>query len=135
MLNLRTLLPIYAVLVLIGGLVAIAVPAPYMSLYGVTAPDAAAVVLLRVVGAAGIGLAVMCWFARNAAASPARDALILGLAVTNALTGIVLVMGALSGSFNALSWMPAAMYLIFAVLFGLAARPAASPQVASASGA
>lgn len=132
--KLRIVLSVYAVLTVIGGLVALIAPAPYMGLYGVPAPDAAAVVLLRVVGAAGIGIAVMCWFARNADASPARDALVLGLTVTNALTAVVLIMGAISGSFNVLSWMPAAMYAVFTVLFVHAGRTSMAPRVAAGAG-
>lgn len=132
--KLRALLAVYAVLIAVGGLVSLFVPAPYMSLYGVTDPDTAAIVLLRVVGATGIGLAAMAWYARNADASTARDALVLGLTVMNALTAIVLFTGAWSGGFNALAWVPAALYALFTVLLAIAGRASMAPKSAAGAG-
>jgi hypothetical protein len=128
--KLRMVLSVYAVLMLIGAVVSLAVPAQYMEFYGVV-PDATAVLLLRAIGAAGVGLALMAWLARNANASPALDAMVLGLTVMSAITAVVLAMGAASGRYNALAWVPAGLYALFAVWFGIAGRASMTPKPAA----
>lgn len=120
--NIRTLFSVFAVLIGIGGIVAIAAPAFMLAAYGVQDADPVSMALLRYVGATGVGLAVMAWFARNAEASSTRDALVLGLTVMTGLAAIVLFVTMLSGPFNMFGWLPVAMYAIFALLFTLVGR-------------
>ena len=120
--NLRTVLSAFAVLIVLGGLAALLVPGTMMHFYGVGTPDAVAVVLLRAVGAMGIGVGLMAWSARGADDSAARNALVPGLTVFNGLSAIALLLGALSGLFNAFAWVPVAAYAIFTVLFLAAGR-------------
>lgn len=120
--KLRTLLSVYAILIGIGGLIWLLVPAPNLELYGITAPDPVAVLLARFAGTMAIALGVMAWVARGAAASPARNALVLGITVANALGAIVCLLGALSDDLNAFAWAPVAFYGLFTVLFVVAGR-------------
>lgn len=127
--QLRIVFTAFAVVTAIGALVSLVAPAQYMGLYGID-PDTAAVVLLRVIGGIGIGLAVMAWLARDVEPSPARHAMVLGLTVANALAAIVLVFGALSGFANTLAWLPPAFYAAFAIAFAIAGRASMTPSVA-----
>ncbi len=132
--NLRTLLSVYAVLIGIGGLIWLLVPAQNLGLYGITAADPVAVVLGRFAGTMGIGLAVIAWGARGASASPARNALVLGITVANALGAIVCLLGALSGAFNNFAWVPVVAYAVFTVLFIVAGRGSMAEKQAVAAG-
>lgn len=125
--QLRAVLSAFAVLITIGGLGALLVPTAMMTFYGVAAPDAVAVVLLRAVGAMGIGVGLTAWLARGAEASPVRSALVLGLTVLNGLSAVVLVMAARSGHFNAFAWVPVAAYALFTVLLASSGRGSPTP--------
>jgi hypothetical protein len=121
--NLRTLLSVYAVLIGVGGLIFLLLPEQNLAVYGFTSVGALAVVLSRFAGAMGIALGVIAWRARAAGASPERDAIVLGIIVANALSAIVTLFGALSGAFNRAAWVPVVSYTVFTALFVVAARP------------
>jgi hypothetical protein len=69
-----------------------------------------------------VALGVMAWVGRNAAASPARNALVLGITVANALGAVVCLLGALSPALNPFAWVPTGLYAVFAFLFVIAAQ-------------
>lgn len=129
--RLRILLSLYAVLMGIGGLVWLLLPARHLGLYGLAAPDSVAVLLGRYAGTMAVALGMMAWIARDAAASPARNALVLGIIVANGLGAIVCFLGALSAELNVFAWIPTAGYALLTVLFvvaglgGVAEKPAA----------
>ena len=70
----------------------------------------------------------MAWTGRAGEAGKARDAIVLGLTVLNALSAVVAVVPALSGVFNGLAWAQAALYAVFTVLFAMAGRASMSPR-------
>lgn len=59
----------------------------------------------------------MAWLARNAEPSRSRDAMVLGLAVSNALAAVVAILGAVSGVYNQFAWGPVATFALFATAF------------------
>ena len=73
----------------------------------------------------------MCWNARTAEASKARDALILGLAVINGLLAVVAVLTGMAAAVGHwLLWAHAALYALFTVLFIVTGRQAMSAPTA-----
>ena len=119
--TLKALLAIYSVVAAVFCLGLLLVPAFWITLYGATA-DSQATVLLRLVGALFGGLAVMAWLGRNAEPSSSRDAMVLGLTVSNGLAAVVAVVGALSGVYNQFAWGPVATFALCAIGFLLVGR-------------
>jgi hypothetical protein len=115
--KLGTFMAIAAVIAFVFGLAFILVPVQTMAMYGVTL-DESAQWLGRFLGSAYIGIAVVGWFARNAAQDGALRAIVLGFFVLS-LTGlIVAVLDGLSGSGNNLVWSTVIIYLFLALGFG-----------------
>jgi hypothetical protein len=115
--KLGTLLAIAAVIGFIFGLGFILVPAQTLAMYGTTLDESGQWVA-RYLGSAFIGIAVVSWFARNAAQNGAMRAIILGFFVLNITGLIVAVLDALSGTGNALIWLNVVIFLFFALGFG-----------------
>jgi hypothetical protein len=115
--KLGTLMTIAAVVAFVFGLGFILVPAQTVALYD-SPMDESGLWMARYLGSAFIGLAVLAWFARNAAQNGAMRAIILGFFVLNITGLIVAVWDALTGTGNALIWLNAAIYLFFALGFG-----------------
>ena len=128
--RLKTLLSIYAAVALLFCLGLLAAPGFWITLYGAVA-EPQAVALLRLVGAVFGGIAVMCWVSRAAGPSPARDALVFGLAVTNALAALVSIGTARAGVYNQLAWGPVAVFALAAVGFALINRKTSAAVHAS----
>ncbi len=128
--NLKMLLSIYAVFMAVVGAGFLIVPSAVMSLYLVPPLDVLETSLARSIGAMAIGLGVMCWTARTAEASKARDALILGLTVVNGLSAAVAVLTAVAAGGNWSIWADAVLLALFMVLFIVTGRRAMSAPTA-----
>ena len=77
---------------------------------------------VRVVASLYIGFAVVDWFARNAEASKARDAIFLGNTVGIALAAILFALVALAPGGQAVIWAIVAINLFLAVAFFVVGR-------------
>jgi hypothetical protein len=119
---LATLFSVYAVVTAVFSIALLLIPNELMAVYGAHALDTLQVILSRFIGGLFGGLAVMAWTGRASEAGKARDAIVLGLTVLNALSAVVAVVAALSGVFNALAWAQAGLYAVFTLLFVLAGR-------------
>jgi hypothetical protein len=128
--TLKMLLSIYTVVLAAFGIPFLVVPSVSMSLYGVPALDALETILVQDIGAAAIGLGVLCWAARTAEASKARDALILGVTVVNGLWALVAVLAGITDAANWLVWVDAAGFSLLTVLFIVTGRQAMSAATA-----
>ena len=115
--KLGTFLAIAAVIAFVYGLAFILVPVQTMAIFGVTL-DVGGQWLGRYLGSAFIGIAVVNWFARNAAQNGAMRAIVLGYFVLSITGLIVAVLDGLSGSGNALVWSTVVIYLFLALGFG-----------------
>lgn len=69
-----------------------------------------------------MGLGVVYWFVRDAEASKARDALFLGSSIGFLINTIFVVLAALTPDGVALTWIIAAINLLFALGFFLVGR-------------
>jgi hypothetical protein len=105
---------IHAVLVILFGLAFVLLTAPLLALYGVSLSEAGEFIS-RLTGAAFIGVALVSWFAADAGPSQARDAILLGFGIGEAIGFVVALVGQLSGVVNALGWSTVILYLLFAL--------------------
>jgi hypothetical protein len=68
------------------------------------------------------GLAVVNWFARNAEASKARDAIFIGNTVGHVLWAVLVAITALTPGAQPAGWVAVIIYLLFAIAFFLVGR-------------
>jgi hypothetical protein len=115
--KLKTLMIIKAVVCLVLGLPILLVPGFFYGVFGATL-SAAGMFAAREYGASLIGNLMVTWFARNAAASKARWAIILGLFLYDAIGFVITLQAVLSGLFNPLGWLAVGIYLFFALGYG-----------------
>jgi hypothetical protein len=85
--------------------------------WGVKA-DHAIVFMTRRYGAALFGYAVILWFARAAAASPARHAIATGGFVVTAVVAVISLFGVLSGTVGPMAWSAVVIEVLLAAAFG-----------------
>lgn len=115
--KLQTLMIIKAAVCLALGVPILLAPDFVYSFFGLSLAAAGAFAA-REYGASLIGNLMITWFARNAAESDARRAIILGLCVYDALGFLATLAAQIAGLLNPLGWSVVAIYLFFAVGFG-----------------
>lgn len=115
--KLQTLMIIKAVVCLSLGVPILLAPVFLYSLFGASL-NPGGVFAAQEYGASLIGNLMVTWFARKAAKSDARWAIILGLCVYDAIGFVVTLIALLTGVLGPLGWFAAAIYLFFAIGFG-----------------
>ena len=115
--KLSSLLLFKAIVSVVSGLALLLLPSAFMGLAGVTL-DASGVVMARLVGALLVGIAVICWSARNADPSVGREALVLGLFVADTLGFVVILLAQLAGLMTAFGWVFVLLWLLLAAGLG-----------------
>ena len=98
------------------GLGLLLLPAPFMSVYGVSL-DAGGQMMARILGSALASLAVMFWMYRAHDAGSARPVMLTGFLYNLVDLGVVLT-ATLAGTMSAMGWGPVVLHLILAVGFG-----------------
>ncbi len=127
--KLQTVMVTKSVVCLVFGLLLLLAPSFGLSLFGVSVSGAGGFPAQEY-GAAMMGTLLLTWFARNAAESQARRAIILDLFIYDAIGVVITLIGIFSGWFNILGWGIFIIYLFFAAGFGYFwfARPAPAAQ-------
>ena len=115
--KLKTLMLIKALVCLVLGLPILIVPVFFYSLFGASLTPGG-VFAAREYGSSLIGNLIITWFAREAADSDARRAIIMGLCVYDALGFVITLIALFTGSLGVMGWLAAAIYLFFALGFG-----------------
>jgi hypothetical protein len=115
--KLKTLMIIKAVVCLTLGVPILVVPVFLYSLFGASL-NPGGVFAARQYGASLMGNLMLTWFAREAAKSEARRAIILGLCLYDAIGFVVTLIALMSGVLGPLGWFAAALYLFFTAGFG-----------------
>jgi len=115
--KLQTLMIIKAAVCVSLGAPILFAPVFLYSLFGASL-SAGGVFAAREYGASLIGNLMITWFARKAADSEARRAIILGLCVYDAIGFIITLVALKIGALGLLGWFAAAIYLFFAIGFG-----------------
>lgn len=111
------LMIIKAIVCLVFGILLVLVPAILLSLYGITLGPGG-IFMARLYGASLVGNLMLSWFARNAADSEARQAIVLDLFVYDAIGFVVALLAQLSGLMNVLGWSIVAIYLLLTLGYG-----------------
>jgi hypothetical protein len=106
-----------AIFLAIFGVLFVLIPAFSLSLFAITL-DNVGLMMVRLFGAALMGLAVISWMVRNETASNARQAVVVGQCLESAIAFVVLLIGRLGSIGNALGWIPTLLHLSVALGFG-----------------
>ncbi len=112
--KLSYLLVVSAVIYGIFGVLLVVASGPLLALFG----EGMGGVYPQLFGAMLIGFAVMNWLVRNALAGEAMRAILVANLVSDAIGGILALIGLLSGVGNGLAWISVIVYLLFALGFG-----------------
>jgi len=115
--KLKTLFIANAIVSLPFGIGSVLAPHLFLSLFGAT-PGSAGAYMMQFAGAWLIGIGLLTWFTRNAAASQAGRGIALALVIAYLVALVVSVLGQLAGVLNALGWMPVVIQVFFAAGFG-----------------
>ena len=115
--NFKNLMVIKALVCFAFGILLLAIPDRLLSIFGATL-SAGGMFTAREYGAALFGNLFLCWFAKNAAESDARRAIILALFVYDLIGFVVTVITIVSGVLNPLGWLIVFVYLFFTAGFG-----------------
>ena len=115
--NFKNLMVIKALVCLGFGILLLAIPDRLLLIFGATLSDGG-MFTAREYSASLFGNLFLCWFARNAAESDARTAIILALFVYDLIAFIMTVITVISGVLNPLGWSIAFIYLFFTLGFG-----------------
>jgi hypothetical protein len=92
-------------------------PAALLSLYGVTIGPGG-IAIARLFGASHIGIGLLAWLARTAAASQAMRAIVIGYGTGTAVGFVVALLAQLSAVMNAFGWSAVGIYLLLALGYG-----------------
>ena len=109
-------LSVKAIISLLFGVILIAVPVAFMSVFGVVL-DPAGSVMARLLGAMLVAVGLICWFEKNREPNQLKG-ITSALFVGDSIGFIVLLMAQLAGMFNGLGWANAALWLLLALGLG-----------------
>jgi uncharacterized membrane protein YbaN (DUF454 family) len=115
--NFKTLMIIKSLVCLFFGILLIAIPDTLFSILGATLA-AGGMFAAREYSAAMFGNMLLCWFAKDAAESEARKAIIIALFVYDLIAFIVTTATVIAGVLNPLGWFIVLVYLFFTIGFG-----------------
>ncbi len=113
----KNLMVIKAIVCLVFGILLLAVPDKLLSIFGATLSDGG-IFTAREYGSSLFGNLFICWFAKDAAESDARRAIILGLFVYDLIAFIMTLITVIAGVLNPLGWLIVFIYLFFTLGFG-----------------
>jgi len=113
----KNLMIIKAIVCLIFGVLLLAVPDKLLSIFGAALGDGG-MFTAREYGSALFGNLFLCWFARTAAESEARRAIILALFVYDLIAFVMTAITVITGILNPLGWSIVFIYLFFTLGFG-----------------
>ncbi len=108
---------IKAIVCLAFGILLLAVPDKLLLIFGATL-NAGGMFTAREYASSLFGNMLICWFAKDAAESGARRAIILELFVYDLIAFIMTLFTVISGILNPLGWLIVFVYLFFTLGFG-----------------
>lgn len=114
--KLSNFLVVKAVISLAFGIAFALMPAPVMSLYGVTL-DSGGAMMAQFLGASLIGIGLICWLDRSAGPQ-ALQGITLALCIGDTIGFIVALLGQLANLTNALGWVNVVIWLLLALGLG-----------------
>jgi hypothetical protein len=108
---------IKALVCLAFGILLLAIPDKLLSIFGATLSDGG-IFTAREYASSLFGNLFLCWFAKNAAESDARRAIIIALFVYDLIAFIMTTITVISDVLNPLAWSIVFVYLFFTMGFG-----------------
>ncbi|MCU0522825.1 MAG: hypothetical protein MUF84_19315 [Anaerolineae bacterium] len=106
-----------AIVEVVFGVGFVVMPKTVASLFGMSV-DEPAMLMAQLFGSAFIFGSIVLWFCQNLDRDDvAMKAIIKAVVVSNAIGFVVTLMASLSGVWNALGWLPVALYLVFGLAF------------------
>ena len=126
--TIKTFFTIIAILALVHGVGFVLVPEQVAASYGMSA-SVSTVLMARLFGAALLGLGLIFWFARGGSSDSVHGVLVATI-IGNTLGLIVVVMGTMAGTLNAMGWVATLIYLFGAAGSGYFVKTR-SPQLSS----
>jgi hypothetical protein len=121
-----------AIVEVIFGIGFVLMPMSIAGMFGMNLTPGGAL-MAQLFGAAFIFGSIVLWLARNAPASDvALKAIVTAVVISNAIGFVVTLIASLAGVWNAMGWLPVALYLVFGLAFAyfLFMKPAAAKQAA-----
>jgi hypothetical protein len=115
--KLKVLFIITAIVAIVFGVVFVIIPAQLYSLYGIES-GAGLDYMGQLFGAALIGFGLIAWFARKAADSDARKAVVLSFFIADGIGFVISLIGQLNEIVGPLGWLTVAIYLLLSIGFG-----------------
>jgi hypothetical protein len=113
--NTRVFFILSAIVIFFSGLASVAYPQLMFDMWG-SESNQAGLIITRLSGALEIGLGLILWLARNAAAGEVRRAIVIGGFATYSLFSIIMLFS-IAGVSNPMVWMNIALYVLLAVGF------------------
>ena len=123
--KLNVMFTIAAVYGFLIGLSAFLAPGTMASMGGIAA-SAGLLMLVRFMGVANIGLALIAWLIRNTEASKTRDGVTLGFTIFFALHALTSLYGQFTDTSTSLHWVMATLQGLIAVGFFMAGKASMS---------
>ena len=115
--KLKSLFIFNAITVIIFGVGSVLAPQVFVSLFGATL-NPAGMLMMQYGGAWLIGIGLLAWFARNAADSEARRAIVLAFMICYSIAFVLALLSQLAGVLNALGWGTVVLNLLLAIGYG-----------------
>jgi uncharacterized membrane protein len=108
----KTFLTISSIFAILYGLSFLLVPGQSIAMYG-TEPEPHLVLLCRFLGSALLAFGIVQWFSKEFRDWDAVRAVLIAIAVLNALNLLVNLWGTAQGLFNAMAWSTTIVNIIF----------------------
>ncbi|MFC1527973.1 hypothetical protein ACFL5D_04465 [Candidatus Neomarinimicrobiota bacterium] len=112
--SLKNVFLIHAIVAGIFALIALLMPATFLSIYGMESNDSA-VLMTRVVGVSLLGIALISFYLKDAELTKEVKSVVLALLISEIFGVIVAIFGTISNIFNSLGWTIVIIYGFFSV--------------------
>lgn len=127
--NLSTFLLISALVAFLFGIGFVLLPGVMFSIYGIAASPAS-YLGFRLFGSALIAIGLLTWFLRDSTNWEGVRALLLSVAIGNAIGLLLVFFATINGTLSAMGWTAVLIYLLLLTGEGyfLSRRPASTPE-------
>ena len=116
--KIKTLFIINAVVALVFGLAFVFLPVQTLSLYGSDPVGGQFKFVGQLFGSSLVMVSLISWAARHSIDSNARNAIVFGFFVGDAIGFLIALINQISGVVNAMGWSTVIIYLLLAAGFG-----------------
>ena len=112
--SLKTVFFLHAIVAGIFALIALLMPATFLSIYGMESNDSA-VLMTRIFGVSLLGIALISFYLKDAELTKEVKSVVLALLISEIFGVIVAIWGTISNMFNSFGWTIVIIYGFFSV--------------------